>query len=327
MKMNAINISQFGGPEVLELFETDRPEPGANEVLIKVAAAGVNRPDTIQRMGFYPAPPGASEILGLEVSGVIEQIGSGVNNLNVGDEVCALLAGGGYAQYAVANVDLCLPVPKGLSLIEAAALPETSFTVWSNVFDRAGLTEGQTLLIHGASGGIGIMAMQLANLKGAKVIATAGSDDKCEACEQLGASKAINYRNEDFVAAVKALTNSQGANVILDIVGGPYIEKNIAACADDGTIVSIGFLQGSIAEINFMPVMLRRLTLTGSTLRPRPIEFKAAIAKQLVSEVWPLIEQSKLNPSVSVTLPLDEAAKAHQMMEANEHIGKIILIP
>jgi NADPH2:quinone reductase len=327
MKMNAINISQFGGPEVLELFETDRPEPGANEVLIKVAAAGVNRPDTIQRMGFYPAPPGASEILGLEVSGVIEKIGNGVNNLNVGDEVCALLAGGGYAQYAVANVDLCLPVPKGLSLIEAAALPETSFTVWSNVFDRAGLTEGQTLLIHGASGGIGIMAMQLANLKGAKVIATAGSDDKCEACEQLGASSAINYRNEDFVAAVKALTNSQGANVILDIVGGPYIEKNIAACADDGTIVSIGFLQGSIAEINFMPVMLRRLTLTGSTLRPRPIEFKAAIAKQLVSEVWPLIEQGKLNPSVSVTLPLDEAAKAHQMMEANQHIGKIILIP
>jgi NADPH2:quinone reductase len=327
MKMKAINISQFGGPEVLELFETDRPEPGANEVLIKVAAAGVNRPDTIQRMGFYPAPPGASEILGLEVSGVIEKIGSGVNNLNVGDEVCALLAGGGYAQYAVANVDLCLPVPKGLSLIEAAALPETSFTVWSNVFDRAGLTEGQTLLIHGASGGIGIMAMQLANLKGAKVIATAGSDDKCEACEQLGASSAINYRNEDFVAAVKALTNSQGANVILDIVGGPYIEKNIAACADDGTIVSIGFLQGSIAEVNFMPVMLRRLTLTGSTLRPRPIEFKAAIAKQLVSEVWPLIEQGKLNPSVSVTLPLVDAAKAHQMMEANEHIGKIILIP
>jgi NADPH2:quinone reductase len=327
MKMNPLNLSQFGGPEVLELFETHRPEPGANEVLIKVAAAGVNRPDTIQRMGFYPAPPGASEILGLEVSGVIEKIGSGVNNLNVGDEVCALLAGGGYAQYAVANVDLCLPVPKGLSLIEAAALPETSFTVWSNVFDRAGLTDGQTLLIHGASGGIGIMAMQLANLKGAKVIATAGSDDKCNACEKLGASSAINYRNEDFVAAVKALTNDQGANVILDIVGGPYIEKNIAACADDGTIVSIGFLQGSIAEVNFMPVMLRRLTLTGSTLRPRPIEFKAAIARQLVSEVWPLIEQGKLNPSVSVTLPLGDAAKAHQMMEANEHIGKIILIP
>jgi NADPH2:quinone reductase len=327
MKMNAININQFGGPEVLALFETDRPAPETNEVLIKVAAAGVNRPDTIQRMGFYPAPPSASEILGLEVSGVIEKVGAGVNNLKFGDEVCALLAGGGYAEYAVANASLCLPVPKGLALTEAAALPETSFTVWSNVFDRAGLMPGQTLLIHGASGGIGIMAMQLASLKGAQVIATAGSDDKCVVCEQLGASKAINYRNEDFVEAVKALTNGQGANVILDIVGGPYIEKNIAACADDGTIVSIGFLQGSIAEVNFMPVMLRRLTLTGSTLRPRPIEFKAAIAKQLVSEVWPLIEQGKLNPSVSVTLPLSDAAKAHQMMEANEHIGKIILIP
>jgi putative PIG3 family NAD(P)H quinone oxidoreductase len=287
MKMNAINISQFGGPDVLELFETDLPKPNANEVLIKVAAAGVNRPDTIQRMGFYPAPSGVSEILGLEVSGVIEQVGSGVDNLTVGDEVCALLAGGGYAEYAVASAVLCLPIPKGLPLIEAAALPETSFTVWSNVFDRANLASGETLLIHGASGGIGIMAMQLARLKGAQVIVTAGSDDKCEACEQLGASKAINYRNEDFVKAVNTLTNNKGANVILDIVGGPYIEKNIAACADDGTIVSIGFLQGSIAEVNFMPVMLRRLTLTGSTLRPRSIKFKSAIAKQLLSEVWP----------------------------------------
>ncbi|MFT4997730.1 MAG: NADPH2:quinone reductase [Flavobacteriales bacterium] len=327
MKMNAINISQFGGPEVLELFETARPEPGANEVLIKVAAAGVNRPDTIQRMGFYPAPAGASEILGLEVSGVIEKIGSGVDSVNIGDEVCALLGGGGYAEYAIAHIGLCLPVPKGLTLIEAAALPETSFTVWSNVFDRADLKAGQTLLVHGASGGIGIMAMQLASLKGARVIATAGSDDKCGACEKLGADKAVNYHNEDFVQVVKELTNNQGANVILDIVGGPYIEKNIAACADDGTIVSIGFLQGSIAEVNFMPVMLKRLTLTGSTLRPRPVEFKAAIAKQLVSEVWPLIEQGKLNPSVGVTLPLADAAKAHQMMETNQHIGKIVLIP
>jgi NADPH2:quinone reductase len=327
MKMNAINISQFGGPDVLELFETDLPKPNANEVLIKVAAAGVNRPDTIQRMGFYPAPSGVSEILGLEVSGVIEQVGSGVDNLTVGDEVCALLAGGGYAEYAVASAALCLPIPKGLPLIEAAALPETSFTVWSNVFDRANLASGETILIHGASGGIGIMAMQLARLKGAQVIVTAGSDDKCEACEQLGASKAINYRNEDFVTAVNTLTNNKGANVILDIVGGPYIEKNIAACADDGTIVSIGFLQGSIAEVNFMPVMLRRLTLTGSTLRPRSIKFKSAVAKQLLSEVWPLIERGELNPTVGVKLPLGEAAKAHTMMEANEHIGKIILIP
>jgi putative PIG3 family NAD(P)H quinone oxidoreductase len=327
MKMKAINISQFGGPDVLELFETDLPKPNANEVLIKVAAAGVNRPDTIQRMGFYPAPSGVSEILGLEVSGVIEQVGSGVDNLTVGDEVCALLAGGGYAEYAVASAALCLPIPKGLPLIEAAALPETSFTVWSNVFDRANLASGETILIHGASGGIGIMAMQLARLKGAQVIVTAGSDDKCEACEQLGASKAINYRNEDFVTAVNTFTNNKGANVILDIVGGPYIEKNIAACADDGTIVSIGFLQGSIAEVNLMPVMLRRLTLTGSTLRPRPIEFKAAIAKQLLSQVWPLIAQGELNPRVGITLPLRDAAKAHKMMEANEHIGKIVLIP
>lgn len=327
MKMKAVNIKEFGGPQGLELFETDRPEPAANEVLIKVAAAGVNRPDVMQRMGLYPAPPGASEILGLEVSGVIEQVGGGVESLEIGDELCALLSGGGYAEYAVANVDLCLPVPKGLSLIEAAALPETSFTVWSNVFDRGGLKAGETLLVHGASGGIGTMAMQLASLKGAQVIATAGSDDKCVTCEKLGATKAINYRKEDFVQVVKELTSQQGANVILDIVGGSYIEKNIAACADDGTIVSIGFLQGSIAEVNFMPVMLRRLTLTGSTLRPRPIEFKAAIARQLLGEVWPLLEEGKLNPSVGVTLPLSEAAKAHQMMEANEHKGKIVLIP
>jgi NADPH2:quinone reductase len=327
MKMNAVNIKEFGGPEVLELFETERPTKKIDEVLIRVVAAGVNRPDVIQRKGFYPAPPGASEILGLEVAGVIEQVGANVVNLNIGDEVCALLSGGGYAEYAVANAGLCLPVPKGLTLIEAAALPETSFTVWSNVFDRAGLRAGQTLLVHGASGGIGTMAMQLANLKGAQVIATAGSDEKCAACEELGADKAINYHNEDFVEVVKSLTNGQGANVILDIVGGPYIEKNIAACADDGTIVSIGFMQGSIAKVNFMPVMLRRLTLTGSTLRPRPIEFKAAIAKRVASEVWPLIEQGKLNPSVGVRLPLSDAAKAHEMMEANEHIGKIVLIP
>lgn len=327
MKMKAIQLSQFGGPEVLQLADSTRPTAKSGQVLIKVAAAGVNRPDVIQRLGFYPPPAGASDILGLEVSGVVAALGDGVNSIKVGDEVCALLSGGGYAQYAVAQEELCLPVPKGLSLIEAAALPETSFTVWSNVFNRAGLLPGDTLLVHGASGGIGTMAIQLAKLKGAQVIATAGSDEKCRFCESLGASHAINYHKQDFVSEVKTLTENKGANVILDIVGGDYIEKNIAACADDGTIVSIGFLQGSKATIDFMPIMLRRLTLTGSTLRPRSVEFKATIAKQLLTEVWPLFEQGSLSPNVGAILPLSEAGQAHQMMEANEHIGKIVMLP
>lgn len=323
--MRHITIRQFGGPEVLHPATTAIPSPAEGEVLIKVAAAGVNRPDVVQRQGHYPPPPGASAIPGLEVAGTIVEVGANSRQFNIGDKVCALLTGGGYAEYATAAQGQCLPVPKGWSMLEAASLPENIFTVWSNVFDRAGLKPGQRFLTHGGSGGIGIAAIQLASAMGATVYATAGSDDKCRACERFGATQAINYRQQDFVDVINKATARQGVNVILDMVGGEYINRNISVAAPDGSIVSIGFLQGSKATVNFMPVMLKRLQLTGSTLRPRSVAFKSAIAKQLYQTVWPLLENGTIKPVIDTVLPLDNAAEAHRQMEANQHIGKIML--
>lgn len=323
--MTAIAIREPGGPEVLEPREIATPEPGHGEILIKVAAAGVNRPDTIQRMGLYPPPPGSPETPGLEVAGEVAAIGPGVTLWKAGDKVCALVGGGGYAEYCIAHEAHALPVPKGLSMTEAAALPETFFTVWTNVFERGALKAGETFLIHGGTSGIGTTAIQLAHIFGAKVIATAGSAEKCAACEKLGADVAINYRERDFVEEVKRATDGRGADVILDMVGGDYIARNIQACAADGRIVSIAFLNGSTAEVNFMPVMLKRLTLTGSTLRPRSIEEKAALAAVLREKVWPLIEAGRVKPLVDTVFPLSEASKAHALMEKSSHIGKIVL--
>jgi NADPH2:quinone reductase len=323
--MTAIAIREPGGPEVLEPREIATPEPGHGEILIKVAAAGVNRPDTIQRMGLYPPPPGSPETPGLEVAGDVVSTGPGVTLWKAGDKVCALVGGGGYAEYCLAHEAHALPVPKGLSMTEAAALPETFFTVWTNVFERGALKAGETFLIHGGTSGIGTTAIQLAHIFGAKVIATAGSAEKCAACEKLGADVAINYRERDFVEEVKRATDGRGADVILDMVGGDYIARNIQACAADGRIVSIAFLNGSTAEVNFMPVMLKRLTLTGSTLRPRSIEEKAALAAVLREKVWPLIEAGRVKPLVDTVFPLSEASKAHALMEKSSHIGKIVL--
>jgi NADPH2:quinone reductase len=323
--MKAIAIREPGGPEVLEPREIATPEPGHGEILIKVAAAGVNRPDTIQRMGLYPPPPGSPETPGLEVAGEVAAIGPGVTLWKAGDRVCALVGGGGYAEYCVAHEAHALPVPKGLSMTEAAALPETFFTVWTNVFERGALKAGETFLVHGGTSGIGTTAIQLAHIFGARVIATAGSAEKCAACEKLGADAAINYRERDFVEEVKRVTDGRGADVILDMVGGDYIARNIQACATDGRIVSIAFLNGSVAEVNFMPVMLKRLTLTGSTLRPRSIEEKAALAATLKEKVWPLIEAGRVKPLVDTVFPLSDASKAHALMEKSSHIGKIVL--
>jgi NADPH:quinone reductase len=323
--MKAIAIREPGGPEVLEPREIATPEPGHGEILIKVAAAGVNRPDTIQRMGLYPPPPGSPETPGLEVAGEVAAIGPGVTLWKAGDRVCALVGGGGYAEYCVAHEAHALPVPKGLSMTEAAALPETFFTVWTNVFERGALKAGETFLVHGGTSGIGTTAIQLAHIFGARVIATAGSAEKCAACEKLGADAAINYRERDFVEEVKRITDGRGADVILDMVGGDYIARNIQACATDGRIVSIAFLNGSVAEVNFMPVMLKRLTLTGSTLRPRSIEEKAALAATLKEKVWPLIEAGRVKPLVDTVFQLSDASKAHALMEKSSHIGKIVL--
>lgn len=322
--MKAIAAREPGGPEVLELREIETPVPGHGEILIRVEAAGVNRPDTFQRMGLYPPPPGAPDTLGLEVAGEVAGTGPGVTQWKKGDRVCALVGGGGYAEYCLSHEAHALPVPKGLSIAEAAALPETFFTVWTNVFERGALKPGETFLVHGGTSGIGTTAIQLAVCFGARVIATAGSAEKCAACEKLGA-EAINYREKDFVAEVKSLTGGRGVDVILDMVGGDYIQRNLQAAAADGRIVSIAFLNGSTAEVNFMPVMLKRLTLTGSTLRPRSIEEKAALAHALQEKVWPLIEAGRVKPLVDATFPLAEAAEAHALMERSSHIGKIIL--
>lgn len=323
--MTAIEITDGGGdPDVLKSTTRPVPEAGEGEVLVRVIAAGVNRPDVLQRQGAYPPPPGASDIPGLEIAGEVVALGDGVSDIAVGDQVMALVTGGGYAEYCAAPAAQCLSIPGGLSMEEAAAVPETFFTVWNNVFDRCGLSEGESFLVHGGSSGIGTTAIQLAAKFGARVLATAGSSDKCKVCEDLGAERAINYRDEDFVTVVKEVTG-KGVDVILDMVGGDYIQRNIKAAAPDGRICNIAFLNGSSAEINLMPVMLKRLTVTGSTLRAMPVPFKAAIAENLREKVWPLIESGDVKPVMHASFPLAEAAEAHRLMESNKHIGKIVL--
>jgi len=324
-KMKAIAITKPGGPGVLELQEIGTPTPAPGEILIKVEAAGVNRPDMFQRMGFYAPPPGSPDTPGLEVAGKIVALGANTHQWKLGDQVCALVGGGGYAEYCVAHESHALPVPQGFSTIEAAGLPETFFTVWTNVFERGALKGGESLLVHGGSSGIGTTAIQLATIFGARVFVTAGSAEKCAACLQLGAEAAINYKTQDFVSEVKALTGKRGVDVILDMVGGDYIPRNIEVAARDGRIVSIAFLNGSTAEVNFMPVMLKGLTLTGSTLRPRSIAEKAAIAEALKEKVWPHMESGRIKPLIDASFPLAQAAKAHALMEKSSHIGKIIL--
>lgn len=323
--MTAIDIKEPGGPEVLVPVTMDVPTPGPGEVLIKVAAAGVNRPDVFQRMGAYPPPPGAPAHPGLEVAGTVAALGDGVTAYQTGDKVCALVAGGGYADYVCAPIKTCLPVPNSLSMEEAAALPETFFTVWSNVFDRARLAQGETLLVHGGASGIGTTAIQMATALGHTVYTTAGSDEKCAACEKLGAVKAINYKTDDFVELVKGATDGKGVDVVLDMVGGDYIPRSINCMAVEGRFVSIAFLQGSVAEVNFMLVMLKRLTITGSTLRARDIADKQAIAANLTEHVMPLVADGKIKPQIFKAFPLEEAAAAHALMESSAHIGKIVL--
>jgi len=322
--MTAIEIHAPGGPEVLVPTSRPVPRPGAGEVLIKVAAAGVNRPDVLQRQGGYPPPPGASDIPGLEVAGTVVAAAPDVVAMAVGDEVCALVTGGGYADYCAAPAAQCLPRPAPLGPVEAAAMPETFFTVWSNVFDRCGLRAGESFLVHGGSSGIGTTAIQLAAALGARVFATAGSAEKCRACEELGAERAINYREEDFVEIVKTATGG-GVDVILDMVGGDYIARDIKALAPDGRLGFIAFLGGSKATVDFLPVMLKRLTITGSTLRARSVAFKGEIADKLRAQVWPLVEAGRVKPVVHRTFPLREAAAAHRLMESGSHIGKIVL--
>ncbi len=326
-EMTAIEISEPGGPEVLVPGTRPIPEAGAGEILVKVAAAGVNRPDVLQRQGSYAPPPGASDIPGLEIAGEVAALGSEVRDPRLGDPVVALVSGGGYAEYCAAPAAQCLPRPRGLDWAAAAALPETFFTVWSNLFDRAGLQAGESVLVHGGSSGIGTTAIQLAKAFGARVFVTAGSAEKCAACEALGAERAIDYKQADFVTVVKELTDGTGVDVILDMVGGDYIPRNIKALATDGRLCFIAFLGGPKAEVNFASVMLKRLTLTGSTLRPRSVAFKAAIAGKLRDRVWPLIEAGRIRPVLHKTFPLTQAAEAHRLMESSTHIGKIVLIP
>jgi len=323
--MRAIEITQPGGPEVLRPCERPVPQVKPGEILIRVLAAGVNRPDVFQRLGQYPVPPGASDLPGLEVAGEIvdgDLTGSGFNK---GDLVCALVQGGGYAEFCTAPLAQCLPVPKGFSAVEAAALPETFFTVWSNVFQRAALGEGETLLVQGGSSGIGTTAIQIATALGHRVFATAGSADKCRACEELGAERAINYKTEDFAAVVKELTNGKGVDVVLDMVGGDYLPREIDCLADDGRIAIIALLGGAKANVDLGQVLRRRLTITGSTLRPRPVAFKEQIARELRERVWPLLEARRIKPVIHEVFPLADAAAAHALMESSAHVGKIML--
>jgi putative PIG3 family NAD(P)H quinone oxidoreductase len=324
-EMTAIEITSFGGPEVLKPAKRPLPVLAEGEVLIKVAAAGVNRPDVLQRTGGYAPPPGASDLPGLEVAGEIVAVKGDVGAWRVGDHVTALVAGGGYAQYAAAPAPQCLAVPKGFDMVHAAALPETFFTVWTNVFQRGALKQGETFLIHGGSSGIGTTAIQLAHHFGAKVITTVGSDDKAKACRDLGADLAINYRNADFVVEVLKATDKKGADLILDMVGGDYINRNLTCLAVDGRLVFIAFLQGAKAEVNFAQVMMKRQTITGSTLRPRTVAQKAEIAAELKVKVWPLLDAGKVKPILYKTFPLAEAAEAHRLMESSAHTGKIVL--
>ena len=323
--MNAVEITSPGKPEVLKACTRPMPQPKAGEVLVKVAAAGVNRPDVMQRRGNYAPPPGASDIPGLEIAGSIVALGEGVTGWHVGDAVCALVQGGGYAGYCAAPAPQCLPIPRGLTPVEAASLPETFFTVWSNVFNRAALAPGETLLVQGGSSGIGVTAIQMARALGHRVFATAGSAEKCAACVALGAERAINYRTEDFAAVIKEATGGKGVNVILDMVGGSYVAREIDCLADEGRLAMIAALGGSKAEIDIAKVFMRRLTISGSTLRPRPVAFKAAIAASLLDKVWPLLESGAIKPVIFKTFPLAQAADAHTLMESSAHIGKIVL--
>ena len=323
--MRCIEISKPGGPEVLVPAERPTPVPKANEILVKVAAAGVNRPDVLQRLGRYPVPPDASDLPGLEIAGEVFALGGSAKKFKIGDQVCALVSGGGYAEYCVAPEAQALQVPKGLSPVEAASLPETCFTVWSNVYDRGRLAPGETLLVQGGSSGIGVTAIQMAKAMGNRVFATAGSEEKCAACVRLGAERAINYRTQDFFEEIKAATGGKGVDVILDRVGGDYVPKELKCLADDGRLVFIAFLRGPKTELDINELMRRRLTMTGSTLRPRPVEFKGAIAKILREKVWPLIEAGRIKPEIYKTFPLAQASEAHKLMESSLHIGKIVL--
>ena len=328
MAMKAVEISSFGPPDVLRLVDRPAPVAGVGEVCIRVAASGINRPDVLQRAGHYPAPAGASDLPGLEVAGTIvsgDAAAMQAAGLQLGERVCALVAGGGYAELCVAPVGLCLPVPAGWSDVEAASLPETLFTVWSNVFDRGRLQAGETLLVQGGSSGIGVMAIHLAKAMGVTVIATAGTDEKCAACVALGADHAINYKTQDFAAEVMKLTEGRGANVVLDMVAGSYVAREIECLAEDGRLVIIAVQGGVKAEFNAGLVLRRRLVITGSTLRPRPLAFKTAIAQRLREQVWPLLAQGKVKPVIHRVFPAAEAAEAHALMESNQHIGKIVL--
>jgi putative PIG3 family NAD(P)H quinone oxidoreductase len=324
--MVAIEIREHGGPEVLVPVERPMPTVGPGDVLIKVAAAGVNRPDVLQRQGRYPPAPGVTDIPGLEVSGTIETLGPEVRGWHVGDVVCALVSGGGYAEYCAAPAPQCLPVPRGMDFTHAAGVPETTFTVWTNVFERGRLAEGESILIHGGSSGIGTTAIQIAHARGARVFATAGSAEKCAACESIGAERAFNYRDTDFVEAVKRATDGRGVDVVLDMVGGDYLQRNIEALGMDGRLVMIGRQGGSKSEIDIMPVLRRRLTLTGSTLRTRSVADKGALAQAVHEHVWPLFESGAVRVIVHRTFPLRDAAAAHRLMESSVHIGKLLLL-
>lgn len=325
--MRCVEIVQPGGPEVLRFTERPDPLPAAGEVLIDVAAAGVNRPDVLQRSGSYPPPPGASDLPGLEVAGRIAAVGAGVTTLRPGDAVCALVSGGGYASKCVAPAPQCLPIPAGLDAVAAAAMPETFFTVWSNVFERGRLQPGETALFHGGTSGIGTTAIQLAVARGARALATAGSDEKCQACRELGAEYAINYRTTDFVAAVRDHTGGRGVDLVLDIMGGSYVPRNLSVLAVEGRLVQIGLLEGeATASIDLWRILGRRLTLTGSTLRARTVEEKGRIADALRREVWPLVAAGRIRPPIAATFPLADAAAAHRLMESSAHIGKIVLV-
>lgn len=325
--MTAIIMTETGAADVLKPVTRPVPMPGENEVLIKVAAAGINRGDTMQRMGTYPAPPGTVfDVLGLEVSGTIAVVGAGVTDFAVGDQVCALMAHGGYAEYALADAPLVLPVPAGVDLVDAASLPETIFTVWTNVFDRGGLTAGERFLVHGGASGIGTMAIQMAKASGAEVFATAGTAEKCAACQALGADHAINYRATDFVAAVKDLTGGDGVNLILDMVAGDYLPRNLDALAMEGRVVIIGLMDKPVTQLNIVPILVKRLHVTGSTLMPRTVAQKAEIARAVHRDIWPLFATGRMKPVVHTRIPLTQAARAHDLMEADTHIGKILLV-
>jgi NADPH2:quinone reductase len=324
--MKAIVITHPGGPEVLQLAEKPVPHYSADEVLVKVAAAGVNRPDVAQRKGSYPPPPGASvDIPGLEIAGTVEEVGANVTRWKKGDNICALVTGGGYAEYINVPAGQCLPIPGKLSFIEAASLPETFFTVWSNVFDRGALKKGETLLVHGGSSGIGVAAIQMANAMGSTVYITAGSDEKCRFCEELGTANAINYKTENFKDVILQLTNGKGVDVILDMIGGDYTSANIQSLADDGRLVMINMMMGKDVQVDLSPIMRKRLTITGSTLRARDVAFKAHIAQCLEKVIWPLLTSGEIKPVINKVFPANEAADAHRLMESSAHIGKIVL--